>query len=73
MAVVHLRLDPQDVAHQGVDVYRLEGPHLQALVEGRTHCPEEGLHVHLLVIIAVLALVELNREVLQGQVEMPLC
>lgn len=70
VAVVDLRLDAQDVAHQGVDVYRLEGPHLQVLVEDRSHCPEEGLHVHLFVVIAVLAPVDLNREILQRHVEM---
>ena len=70
MAVVDLRLDAQDVAHQGVDVDRLEGPHLQVLVERWTHRPEEGLHVHFLVVKAVLALVELDGEILQGRAEM---
>lgn len=67
VAVVGLRLDAQDVAHQGVDVDRLEGSHLQVLVEGGAHGPEEGLHVHLLVVEAVLAPVELHWEILQGQ------
>lgn len=67
--VVDLRLDAQDVAHERVDVDRLEGPHLQVLVEGRTHGPEEGLHVHLLVVEAVFTLVDLNWEVLQGDTE----
>lgn len=66
VAIVDLRLDAQDVTHQGVDVHRLKGPHLQVLVKCWTHCPEEGLHVHLVVVIAVLTLVELNRKVLQG-------
>lgn len=65
VAVVDLRLDAQDVTHQGVDVHRLEGPHLQVPVKRRPHRPEEGLHVHLLVVVAVLALVELNRKILQ--------
>lgn len=65
VAVVDLRLDAQEVAHQGVDVHCLEGPHHQVLVEGRSHCPEEGLHVHLLVVKAVLTPVDLNWEILQ--------
>lgn len=69
VAVVHFRLDAQDVAHQRVDVDRLEGAHLQVLLEGWAHGPEEGLHVHLLVVEAVLALVDLNREILQGHAE----
>lgn len=67
VAVVDLGLDVQNVAHQWIDVDRLEGPHLQILVEGRTHSPEKGLHVHLLVVKAVLSFVELNGEILQGQ------
>ena len=66
VAVVDLRLDAQDVTHQRVDVHRLERSHLQVLAKRRTHCPEERLHVHVLVVEAVLALVELHREILQG-------
>lgn len=69
VAVVDLRLDAQDVAHQGVDVHCLEGPHHQVLVEGRSHCPEEGLHVHLLVVKAVLTPVDLNWYILQRHAE----
>lgn len=68
VAVVDLRLDAQDVTHQGVDVYSLKRSHLQVLVERWTHCPEERLHVHLLVVKAVLSLVELNWEILQGHI-----
>lgn len=75
MPVVDLRPDAQDVAHERVDVDRLEGPHLQVLVEGRTHGPEERLHVHVLVVEAVFPLVELNWEILwnrQGTLVIPL-
>ena len=65
VAVVDLGSDPQDVTHQGVDVHCLEGPHLQVLPEDRTHGPEEGLHVQVVVVKAVLALVGLHWEVLQ--------
>ena len=64
--VVDLRSYPQDVTHQWVDVDGLEGPDLQVLLEGRSHSPEEGLHVHLLVVEAVLSVVELHWEVLEG-------
>lgn len=70
VAVVDLRLDGQDVTHQGVDVHRLKGLHLQVLVKYWTHCPEEDLHVHLLVVKAMLTLVELNWKILQGHVGM---
>lgn len=66
VSVVDLWSDPQDVTHEGVDVHRLKGSHLQVLVKCWTHCPEESLHVQLLVVEAVLAFVELNREILQG-------
>lgn len=67
VAVIDLRLDAQDVTHQGVDVNRLKGLYDQVLVKCWTRCSEENLHVHLLVVKAVLSLVELNWEVLQGQ------
>lgn len=73
VAVVDLWPDAQDVTHQGVDVHRLEGPHLQVLPEGRTHGPEEGLHVHNLVVEAVLPPVELHRQVLQGRRDQTSC
>lgn len=66
VAVVDLRPDAQDVTHQRIDVDCLKGPHLQVLVESRAHRPEEGLHIHLRVVKAVLALVELYREILRG-------
>ena len=65
VAVVDLGSDPQDVAHQGVDVHRLEGPHLQVLPEDWTHGPEEGLHVQVVVVEAVLSLVGLHWEELE--------
>lgn len=64
VAVVDLRRDAQDVAHERVDVDRLEGLHHQVAAEGRTHGSEEGLHVHLLVVVAVLTSVELHWKVL---------
>ncbi len=70
VTVIDLRLDAQDVTHQGVDVHCLKGPHLQVLVKCWTHCPEEGLHVQLLVVKAVLTLVELNWKILQGHAGM---
>lgn len=66
VAVVDLRLDAQDMTHQGVDVHCLKGPHLQVLVKCWAHCPEEGLHVHVFVVKAVLTLVELDWKILQG-------
>lgn len=64
VAVVDLWPDAQDVAHERVDVDRLEGLHHQVPVEGRTHGSEEGLHVHLLVVVAVLTFVELHWKIL---------
>lgn len=69
VAVVDLRSDAQDVAHEWVDVDRLKGLHHQVPAKGGSHSPEEGLHVHLVVVVAVLALVELHREVLRDQKE----
>lgn len=69
VSIVDLWLDAQDVTHQGIDVHRLKGAHLQVLVESWTHCPEEGLHVHVDIVEAMLALVELNWEVLQGRMK----
>lgn len=66
VAIVDLRLDAQDVTHQGVDVDRLKRPHLQVPVKSWTHSPEERLHVHVFVVVAVLPLVELNWKVLQA-------
>lgn len=65
VAVVGLRRDAQDVAHERVDIDRLKGLHHQVLVEGRTHSSEEGLHVHLLVVVAVLTFVELHGKILR--------
>lgn len=64
VAVIDLRLDAQNVAHEWVDIDRLKGLHYQVPVEGRTHGSEEGLHVHLLVIVAVLTFVELHWKIL---------
>ena len=64
VAIVDLWTDPQDVTHKGVDVHRLEGPHLQVLPEDRTHGPEEGLHIQVVVVKAVFALVGLHWDVL---------
>lgn len=65
VAVVDLWPDAKDVAHEWVDVDRLKGRHHQVPAEGGSHSPEEGLHVHLVVVVAVLALVGLHREVLR--------
>lgn len=65
VAVVDLRLDAQDVTHQGVDVYTLERSHQEILVKRWTHCPEERFHVQLLIVKAMLSFVELNWEILQ--------
>lgn len=65
VAVVDLRRDAQDVAHERVDVDCLEGLHHQVPAERRPNGPEEGLHVHLVVVVAVLALVGLHPEVLR--------
>lgn len=65
VSVIDLRPDAQDVAHEWVDVDRLKGRHHQVPAEGGSHGPEEGLHVHLIVVVAVFALVGLHREVLR--------
>lgn len=38
----------------------LEGFHLQACLEAGTHGPEDGLHVHVLVVEAMFTIVELD-------------
>lgn len=70
VAVVDLRLDAQDVAHQGIDVHRFKRSHLQVFVKCWTHCPEERLHVHFFIVEAVLSFVELNWEILRRQKQM---
>lgn len=65
VAVIDLWLYAKDVTHQRVDVYCLKWSNLQVFVKGRTYCPEERLHVHLLVVEAMLTVVELDGKILQ--------
>lgn len=44
----------------------LEGFHLQACLEAGTHGPEDGLHVHVLVVEAMFTIVELDIHSLEG-------
>lgn len=44
----------------------LKGLHLQACLEAGTHSPEDGLHIHVLVVETMLTLVELDVHSLQG-------
>lgn len=66
MPVVGLRHNAQKLAHELVNMDALKGLHLQACFEAGTHGPEDGLHVHVLVVEAVFTFVELDTHSLEG-------
>ena len=62
VAVIDLRSYPKKMTHQWVNVDSLKGIHYQVLLEVRTHCPEEVLHVHVFIVKAMISFVALQWE-----------
>lgn len=61
VSVVELWVYPKEVAHQWVNVHHVKGIHSEVLLEIRPHSSEEGLHVHDLIIKAVVSFVVVQR------------
>lgn len=65
-SVVRRRLDLQQFAHQRVNVHAVERLGHKVLLEVGSEGPEDGLHVHLSVMVAVIASVDVDDESLVG-------
>lgn len=66
VSVAELRLYPQQVAHQRVNVNQVKGIYCQVFLKVRPDSPEEGFHVHVFIIKAVFPSVVVQRYKLYG-------
>lgn len=72
-SVVWLRFDLQQFAHQRVDVDAVEGLGQEVLLKVGSEGPEDGLHVHLAVMEAVVTFVDVDDESLVGNRKVNSC
>lgn len=61
MAIVDLWVYSQEVAHQQVPIHHVKRIYHQILLEIRSHRPEEGPHIHELIIKAVISFAVVHR------------